>query len=254
MSHHQTLRVVDLQCSWTSIICQQKRWFYYQYTGCISYSNTVLHLSWYSYISGLIKDHWMMQYRDGWSGILNYHSNFLIGSTFWIGSPISQISITRPSYQQIYGNSPAKLKYDVYHLWISNGRNISILNGHCLSAGNLICSCQPNLYSLMLQWFIVDETMCHQYQTTMASRDMQSHIRDTLVTNDQHIGASATNLVSVWNTRVFWMARTALTEPRTLWRRITWFPSPRRRVALHSRAPGSAGNKPVSVWEHLESQ
>jgi hypothetical protein len=62
---------------------------------------------------------------------------------------------------------------------------------------------------------------------------------------------SATILVSVWNTRVF---RTALTEPRTVCPRITRFPSPRHRVALHCRAPGSASDKPESVWEHLESQ
>jgi len=46
--------------------------------------------------------------------------------------------------------------------------------------------------------------------------------------------ASATTLVSVRNTRVFPTALTALTEPRTLWRRITRYPSPRWRVALHS--------------------
>jgi len=46
--------------------------------------------------------------------------------------------------------------------------------------------------------------------------------------------SSATTLVSVRNTRVLRTALTALTEPRTLWRRITRYPSPRRRVALHS--------------------
>ena len=45
---------------------------------------------------------------------------------------------------------------------------------------------------------------------------------------------SATMLVSVWNTRVFRMALTALTEPRTIWQRITRFPSHRRRVVLHT--------------------
>ena len=62
--------------------------------------------------------------------------------------------------------------------------------------------------------------------------------------------ASATTLVSVWITRVFRTALTALTEPQTLWRRITCYPSPRRwvtwsprrRVALHTHlhyyAPG----------------
>ena len=45
---------------------------------------------------------------------------------------------------------------------------------------------------------------------------------------------SATTLVSVRNTQVFRTALMALTEPRTLWRRITRYPSPRRRVALHT--------------------
>jgi len=39
---------------------------------------------------------------------------------------------------------------------------------------------------------------------------------------------SATTLVSVRNTRVFRTALTALTEPRTLWRRITRYLPPRR--------------------------
>jgi len=83
---------------------------------------------------------------------------------------------------------------------------------------------------------------------------------DDLLASDETIEtfalriASATTLVSVWNTRVFRTALTALTEPRTLWRRITRCLSPRRRVELHSTAPGSASDKPVSVWEHLESQ
>jgi len=47
-------------------------------------------------------------------------------------------------------------------------------------------------------------------------------------------GASATTLVSVWNTWVFRMALTALKEPRTLWQRITLFPSPWRRLASHT--------------------
>jgi hypothetical protein len=53
---------------------------------------------------------------------------------------------------------------------------------------------------------------------------------------------SATTLVSVWNTRVFRSAQMALTKPHTLWRRITRFPSPWRRVTLHTHrhyyAPG----------------
>jgi len=45
---------------------------------------------------------------------------------------------------------------------------------------------------------------------------------------------SATTLVSVRNTRVFRTALMALMEPRTLWLRIPRYPSPGRRVALHS--------------------
>jgi len=44
---------------------------------------------------------------------------------------------------------------------------------------------------------------------------------------------SATTRVSVSNTRVFRTALTDLTEPRTLWRRITHYPPLRRWVALH---------------------
>jgi len=103
---------------------------------------------------------------------------------------------------------------------------------------------------------------------------------------------SATTLISVWNTQVMRTALTALTEHRTLWRRITRYPSPGRGVALHTYLlyfvvtythhqndkcvtlfAGAAvmlkrfterlaiGNKPGStwerrrhVWEHLESQ
>jgi len=96
---------------------------------------------------------------------------------------------------------------------------------------------------------------------------------------------SATTLVSVRNTQVFRTALTALTEPHTLWRRISRYPSRRRRVALHSiskmyfshwsermssvnldasisgvsdprreflpafRVSGSADDKPESTWE-----
>jgi len=46
--------------------------------------------------------------------------------------------------------------------------------------------------------------------------------------------SSATTLVCVRNTRVFRTALTALTEHRTLWRRIIRYPSPRWRVTLHT--------------------
>jgi len=99
-------------------------------------------------------------------------------------------------------------------------------------------------------------------------------------------------LMSVWNTWVFQMALTALTEPRTLWRRITRYPSPRRQVVWHTYLlyfvvtythhqndtcvtlfagaavmlepftqllaiddkPGSTWERRRHVWEHLESQ
>jgi hypothetical protein len=48
------------------------------------------------------------------------------------------------------------------------------------------------------------------------------------------MSASATTLFSVWNTWVFRTALTALTEPCTLWLRITRFPWPRRLVMLHT--------------------
>ena len=46
--------------------------------------------------------------------------------------------------------------------------------------------------------------------------------------------SSATTLHSVWNKQVVRTALTPLTEPRTLWRRITRFLSPWRRVAFHT--------------------
>jgi len=55
------------------------------------------------------------------------------------------------------------------------------------------------------------------------------------VRNVSHGGLpSPPTLVSVWNTRVFRTALTALVEPRTLWRRIRRDPSPKRWVALHT--------------------
>jgi len=53
---------------------------------------------------------------DTQSEILNYHSDFLIGSTFQICSPIGNISITLPSYQWINDSDQAESRYDVYHL------------------------------------------------------------------------------------------------------------------------------------------
>ena len=83
-------------------------------------------------------------------------------STFRICSPIRHISITRSSYKLIHNHSQAKREWDVYHLWISDGRNFSSHNGHSILAGKPIPSHRPNDYLIMLQWFIPDETMCHQ--------------------------------------------------------------------------------------------
>jgi hypothetical protein len=43
---------------------------------------------------------------------------------------------------------------------------------------------EKNAYLLILQWLISDEMRYCQYQTTIASRDLQSHISDLFVTND----------------------------------------------------------------------
>jgi len=56
-------------------------------------------------------------------------------------------------------------------------------------------------------------------------------VRYVYVTN---LGAWAATQVSIWNTQVFRTALMALTEPRTLWRRISRFQSPTGRVALHT--------------------
>ena len=131
-------------------------------------------------------------YIDTWSETTNYHSDFYIGSTFWICSPISHIAITRPLRQLIHDNGQAKRKYDVCHLWIHTGRNFSILKGYSLMAGKLIPGCQPNDYSLRLQWFIPREMRCCQHQTIMASQDMEGYMTDKSLPNDQYIGVLST--------------------------------------------------------------
>jgi len=78
------------------------------------------------------------------------------------------------------------------YLEVGIGHRIPIVNGHTLSAGILIPSRQTNDYSLMLQWFIHYEMRCRQYQNTITSRDMQSHIRDKSTTNNRYIGAQST--------------------------------------------------------------
>jgi hypothetical protein len=60
--------------------------------------------------------------------IMNYHLDFLIGSTFWICSSIGYISITLPLYQETNDSNQAEGKYDVNHLSICIGCTISIVN------------------------------------------------------------------------------------------------------------------------------
>ena len=59
---------------------------------------------------------------------------------------------------------------------------------------------------------------------------------------------SATTLVSVRNTQVFRTALMALTEPRTLWRRIPHFPSPGQRVVLHSISKMHCSHWSERMW------
>jgi len=68
------------------------------------------------------------------------------------------------------------------------------------------------------------------------------------------LGASATTLASFRNTRVFRTALMALTEPRTYWRTVTRYPSPWRRVALHSISKMYFSHwKPPGVSERMWS-
>jgi len=101
------------------------------------------------------------------SRFTNYHSYFRNRSTFQISSPISHISITRPSHQWINDSDLANREWDMYHLWIDNGCKISIVNGHSSSAGNLIPSRRTNDYPLMLRWVIPWEMRCRQHQSIM---------------------------------------------------------------------------------------
>jgi len=96
--------------------------------------------------------------------------------------PISHISVTRPSYELIDGQTLAKRKYDVC---IILGSELFATSPFSMvtpyQQQTLFPLADQTSISLMLQWFIPDEMMCHQYQTTMASRDMQSHIGDTRI-------------------------------------------------------------------------
>jgi len=127
-----------------------------------------------------------------WSTITSYHSDFNIASTFRICSHITHISITWPSYEWIHKQgSQVQIRClsSVDQWWTQ------VLYSHIcyyLSAENLLPSHWTNDDLLMHQWFIPDEKRYHQYQTTLASPDMQSHIRDKLVTNNQFFRALST--------------------------------------------------------------
>ena len=113
------------------------------------------------------------------SGITNFHPHFHNESTFRICSTIGQISITWPSNQPIHNDSQATGKFDVGIICGSDKvatSPVSIATPYRQEILFLVAD-QMSI-SLMLQWLIGDEMMCHQYQTTMAARDMQSHIGD----------------------------------------------------------------------------
>jgi len=80
---------------------------------------------------------------------------------------------------------------------------------------------------------MVNHPMCTclqtSYRTLAKSARYRTNAESTLCWH-----SSATTLICVWNTRLCRTALTALTEPRTLWRRITRCLSPRRRFALHT--------------------
>jgi len=72
------------------------------------------------------------------------------------------------------------------------GHRISIVNGHSLSAGNLIPSRRTNDYSLMPQWISPREMRCRQHQNIMTSRDFQCHIRNKSIPNNRDIRTQST--------------------------------------------------------------
>jgi hypothetical protein len=78
--------------------------------------------------------------------------------------------------------------------------------------------------------------------TIRCTRELSVYVLSHVMTDPAPLMSSATTLGSVWNTRVFRTALMALTESRTLWRRITRIPSRQRWVALHTHlhyyAPG----------------
>jgi len=81
-----------------------------------------------------------------------------------------------------------------------------------------------------------------------------AHFSSCLMSWLELVPASATTVVSVRNTRLFRTALTALTEPRTLWRRIRRCPSPRQWVALHSISKMYFSHcKPPGVSERMWS-
>jgi hypothetical protein len=120
------------------------------------------------------------------SALLIYHLDFPIGSIFRI---IHQLVISPLHYTNI--NRPTTvIKLSTRKIWIIFKSVLDVRSlltmVYYLSAENLIPSHQTINYSLMLQWFCPYEMTCHRYQTTTASRDMESYIWDKIVTKESN--------------------------------------------------------------------
>jgi hypothetical protein len=139
---------------------------------------------------------------DTQSEIMNYHSDFRIGSTFQSCSPISYISVTLPVYQMTNDSRQAEPKLGVCYLLISIGRKNSIVNWHCISPADHNLGRWTTDNSLMLPWVIRWRIRCCQHQNIMTSRDMQSYIPDTSQCKNQIIGAQSTQW-TCWNESLF---------------------------------------------------
>jgi len=99
---------------------------------------------------------------------------------------------------------------------------IHVIENVIVHCGNVTdCDCMPILHpqSPISEWPLHFHNILHKWSIQLEL---------------WKVSTSATTLVSVRNTRVFRTALTALTEPCALWRSITRYPSPRRRVVLHT--------------------
>jgi hypothetical protein len=105
---------------------------------------------------------------DTRSRITNYKLDFYSGSTIQISSPISYISITKPSNQSINDCVLVNRQYAVYYLYICDGCGISAVNSHLLLVGNHLPGRRANNYPRRIQWFVPDELRHHQYCGTLA--------------------------------------------------------------------------------------